>query len=90
MLYMCSTIKKAEALSVGPFGGLPLEDELDDEINNIDNRNKYYEPDDGNAVDSGKSQIGTSRPQAKPGISVSWEVTYSLSTKGEVSADKLF
>lgn len=57
MLYMNSTIVKAEDLNMGPYGELTMEEDEEGSSSATSNEATY---------------------------SVHWEVTYSLSTKGEV------
>lgn len=71
---MNSTTVKAEDLNMGPYGGLTQDEDIEQESS------ERQEVIDGE----------TQRPERPVPVQyqVHWEVTYSLSTKGEVSVDR--
>ena len=70
MLYMNSTTVKAEDLNMGPYGGLTLDEDMERDSS------EQQEVVDGETQRVDKSMSNQ--------YHVHWEVTYSLSTKGEV------
>lgn len=66
---MNSTTVKAEDLNMGPYGGLTLDQDIDDD----------------ETKDAENNSHSADAPEA---YSVYWEVTYSLSTKGEVKINR--
>ena len=97
-LFMVSTTMKAESMSIGPFGGLTFEDDLEDAAGDAavgdatsQEDSKSDSEGDMSAFESDKDSMdlrgrwaAVNRRLARPEICVNWEVTYSLSTKGEV------
>jgi hypothetical protein len=72
VLHMVTTTVKAEDMSMGPFGGLTLEDEIEDEsLTDVDQFESLQHYIDYKLAKSAE-------------FNIFWEVTYSLSTKGEV------
>lgn len=68
---MNSTTVKAEDLNMGPYGGLSQDDDEGDNNDFADATEDHILP-----------PLGT-----QSAYSVYWEVTYSLSTRGEVRAE---
>ncbi len=98
-LFMVSTTKKAESMSIGPFGGLSLEDDVDDHStasgaddskSDSDGDLNAFESSDKDTMDLRGRWAAANRRLTRPEICVNWEVTYSLSTKGEVLTTLFF